>query len=157
MHVEYINPFVIATTSVFKTMLNIDLKMNKPILRNTRISTGDVTGIMGLVGDAKGTICISFTKEGALFIYQALMGESHDDLDAEVIDAIGELTNITSGQARKELEKAQVNLRAAIPTVVVGRNVELHFICALPIVSLPFHFQVNDGHEEILYVDFSFE
>jgi chemotaxis protein CheX len=157
MHVEYINPFVLAATSVFKTMLNIDLKMNKPILRNSRVSTGDITGIMGLVGDAKGTICISFSKEGALFIYQSLMGESHDDLDAEVVDAIGELTNITSGQARKELEKAQVNLKAAIPTVVVGSNVELHFICALPIVSIPFNFSVNNGHEEILHVDFSFE
>ena len=53
MHVEYINPFLIATTTVFKTMLNIDLTMNKPILRNTRISTGDVTGIMGLAGTQK--------------------------------------------------------------------------------------------------------
>ncbi|MBA4418016.1 MAG: chemotaxis protein CheX [Syntrophus sp. (in: bacteria)] len=157
MHAEYINPFVIATKTVFKTMLGIDLKMNKPLIRNTRISSGDVTGIMGLAGDTKGTICLSFTKEGALFIYKTLMGEDHDTIDPEVVDAIGELTNITSGQARKELEKNNVNLKATIPTVVVGKNVELHFICALPIVSLPLHFQVNNDREEIVHVDFSFE
>ncbi len=146
-----------ATTTVFKTMLNIDLSMNKPILRNTRISTGDVTGIMGLVGDEKGTICLSFTKAGALFIYKALMGEDHDTIDNDVVDAIGELTNITSGQARKEFEKNNINLKAAIPTVIVGKDIEFHFISALPIVSLPFHFQTNNGYEEVVNVDFSFE
>jgi chemotaxis protein CheX len=129
----------------------------KPILRNTRISTGDVTGIMGLVGDAKGTVSISFTKPGALFIYKTLMGEDHTDIDPDVVDAIGELTNITSGQARKVFEETNINLKAAIPTVIVGKDVELHIICALPIVSLPFHFQTNNGHEEIVHVDFSFE
>lgn len=157
MKAEYINPFVIATTTVFKTMLNIDLKMYKPILRNTRASTGDVTGIIGFAGDAKGTISLSFTKEGALFVYNMLMGENHDNIGPDVVDAIGELTNITSGQARKELEKNNVHLNAAIPTVIVGKDVELHFISALPIVSLPFHFQINNGHEEIVHVDFSFE
>jgi chemotaxis protein CheX len=157
MRVEYINPFIMATTTVFKTMLNIDLSMNKPILRNTRISTGDVTGIMGLVGDEKGTICLSFTKAGALFIYKALMGEDHDTIDNDVVDAIGELTNITSGQARKEFEKNNINLKAAIPTVIVGKDIEFHFISALPIVSLPFHFQTNNGDEEVVNVDFSFE
>ncbi len=157
MHVEYINPFIMATTAVFKTMLNTDLTMNKPILRNTRISNGDVTGVMGLVGDAKGTICLSFTKAGALFIYKALMGEEHDNIDNDVVDAIGELTNITSGQARKEFEKNNINLKAAIPTVIVGKDIELHFISALPIVSLPFHFQMNNSHEGIVHVDFSFE
>ncbi|MBA4390668.1 MAG: chemotaxis protein CheX [Syntrophus sp. (in: bacteria)] len=157
MHVEYINPFIIATTTVFKTMLNIDLTMNKPILRNTRISTGDVTGIMGLAGDTKGTISISFTKAGALFVYKTLMGEDHAGIDPDVVDAIGELTNITSGQARKEFEKTNINLKAAIPMVIVGKDVELHMISALPIVSLPFHFQTNNSHEEIVHVDFSFE
>ncbi|MCX5806953.1 MAG: chemotaxis protein CheX [Proteobacteria bacterium] len=156
MDVKFINPFVAATTTVFKTMLNIDLKMNKPILKNTRNASAEVTGIMGLAGDAKGTICMSFTRNGALYVYKTLIGDDHSDLDPEVIDAIGEITNITSGQARKEFEKSSINLKAAIPTVVVGKDVELNFICGLPIVSLPFHFQTDNG-EETVHVDFSFE
>jgi chemotaxis protein CheX len=154
--VKFINPFVTATKVVFQTMLNIDLKMDKPVLKNMRNTSAEVTGIMGLVGDAKGTICLSFTKNGALFVYRTLMGDDHNDIDAEVVDAIGELTNITSGQARKEFEKSNINLKAAIPTVVVGKNVELNFICALPIISLPFHFQ-TENNEETVHVDFSFE
>lgn len=156
MDVKFINPFVTATKVVFQTMLNIDLKMDKPVLKNMRNTSAEVTGIMGLVGDAKGTICLSFTKNGALFVYRTLMGDDHNDIDAEVVDAIGELTNITSGQARKEFEKSNINLKAAIPTVVVGKDVELNFICALPIISLPFHFQ-TESNEETVHVDFSFE
>jgi chemotaxis protein CheX len=77
-------------------------------------------------------------------------------MSPEVIDAIGELTNIISGQARKELENAGINLKASIPTVVVGKEVQLHFVCAFPIVSLPFHFSTDNGQEAV-YVDFSLE
>jgi len=83
------------------------------------------------------------------------MGDERTDLGPEVVDAIGELTNIISGQARKEFEASGVNLKASIPTVIVG-SMQLHFISALPIISLPFRFPTDNG-DETLYVDFSFE
>lgn len=157
MDVKYMNPFIIAAQVVFKTMLGINLRMGKPQLRQTRQTSGDVTGIIGLAGDEKGTLCVSFKKEGALHVYNTLMDNRSDEINEEVIDAIGELTNIISGQARKEFEKSNINLKAAIPMVVVGKDVEMNFITKLPIVSLPFYFPVNGGREEVMYLDFSFE
>ncbi len=156
MDAKYINPFVIATKSVFKAMLSIDLTIDRPSLKNSKTASGDVTGVMGLVGDKKGTVCISFKEIGALHIYKTLMFDEATEINNDVVDAIGELTNIISGQARKELEDGGINLKASIPTVVVGRDVELHFITKLPIISLPFHFQM-DGNQETVYVDFSLE
>ena len=101
-------------------------------------------------------MCISFSRKGALYTYKTLMGDDRSDMDPEVVDAIGELTNIISGQARKELEISGVNLKASIPTVIVGLAVALHFMSSVPIISLPFHFPTNNGNEA-LYVDFSFE
>jgi chemotaxis protein CheX len=158
MDVKYINPFVTAAQTVFKTMLGIDAGMGKPVLKSIRSTSGDVTGIMGLVGDRKGTICISFRDKGALFVFKTLIGDEVDKINSEVVDAIGELTNIISGQARKEFEGAGINLKAAIPMVVVGKNVEMNFITTIPIISLPFYFAVNDnGDKEVMYLDFSFE
>lgn len=156
MDVKYINPFVAATKTVFKTMLSIEVALDKPVLKNERTSSADVTGVMGLAGDQKGTICIGLTDKGALLIYKTLMGEERAAISPEVVDAIGELTNIISGQARKELESAGINLKASIPTVIVGKGAELYFITKLPIVSLPFRFQVGDVRET-MFVDFSFE
>jgi chemotaxis protein CheX len=156
MDVKYINPFVAATQTVFKNMLNMEPRMGRPILKDSGITSGDVTGIMGLTGDKKGSVCVSFSERGAILAYKALTGDDHDSIGAEVIDAIGELTNIVAGQARKEFEKAGINLKAAIPNVVVGRGVELHFISKFPIVSLPFSFS-SAGEEAAVHVDFSFE
>jgi len=112
---------------------------------------------MGLAGDRKGTVCISFNNKGALFVFKTLVGEEHDSIDPEVIDSIGEITNIISGQARKEFEQTGLNLKAAMPMVVVGKNVEVNFITKIPIISLPFYFSVNNGTQEVMYLDFSFE
>ena len=156
MDAKYIKPFVLATRSVFKAMLNIDMAVDKPFMKHDRTASGDVTGVMGLVGDKKGTVMISFTRKGALHTYRTLMMDECTEINNEVIDAIGELTNIISGQARKELEDGGINLKASIPTVVIGTDVELHFITKLPIVSLPFNFDIN-GEKETIFVDFSLE
>ena len=156
MDVKYIKPFVAATQTVFKTMLNMEPRMGKPILKDSGVTSGDVTGIMGLTGDKLGSVCVSFGERGAVLVYNALMGDDHDTISPEVIDAIGELTNIIAGQARKEFEKAGINLKAAIPNVVVGRGVDLHFISKVPIVSLPFSFS-SAGEEAVMHVDFSLE
>jgi chemotaxis protein CheX len=157
MDVKYINPFVLAAQAVFKTMLSIDVNLGKPALKDVRSTSGDVTGIMGLVGDKKGTICISFREKGALFVFKTLVGDECETVNPEVVDAIGELTNIISGQARKEFESTGINLKAAIPMVVVGKNVEMNFITTIPIISLPFYFPTDNGDKEVMFLDFSFE
>jgi chemotaxis protein CheX len=158
MDVKFINPFVMAAQTVFKTMLSIETNMGKPILKDVRATSGDVTGIMGLVGDRKGTIAISFREAGAIFVFRTLTGDECSKIGPEVVDSIGEVTNIISGQARKEFEKAGINLKAAIPMVVVGHNVELNFITKIPIISLPFYFSISDnGEKEVMFLDFSFE
>jgi chemotaxis protein CheX len=160
MEVKYINPFILATQTVFKTMLGITVDIGKPVLKTVNSTSGDVTGIMGLVGDKKGMIAISLRNSGAMFVFKTLIGDECNSISAEVVDAIGELTNIISGQARKEFEKTGINLKAAIPMVVVGNAVEMNFITKIPIISLPFYFNINNGNggeKEVMFVDFSFE
>jgi len=156
MDIKYINPFINATQTVFKTMLDIELGMEKPVLKTESNTHADITGVMGLIGDQKGCMCISLSRKGSEFLYRKLMGDESGDIGPEIVDAIGELTNIISGQARKEFEKSNINLKAAIPTVMVGKDVEIHFITKVPILSLPFFFNTDHGRET-LHVDFSFE
>jgi len=158
--IKYINPFIIAAQTVFKTMLGISAEMGKAVLKTVNSTSGDVTGIMGLVGDKKGTVAISLSEKGAKFVYKTLVGDECENISQDVVDAIGEITNIISGQARKEFERSGINLSAAIPMVIVGKNVEMNFITKIPIISLPFYFPIdseNTGDKEVIYVDFSFE
>jgi len=155
--VKFINPFILGVQAVFKTMLSIDASMEKPYLKNKASSTGDVTGTLGFAGDKKGSFSISFRTNGALFVYKQLIGEESATVNEHVVDAIGELTNIISGQARKEFEKQGLTLNASIPMVVVGKDVEINFITKPPIVELPFKFPLDNGEMGELFLNFSFE
>jgi chemotaxis protein CheX len=156
MDAGFVNAYLVAIQNVFKTMLRIEIVMGKPALKTSRLTSSDVTGVMGFAGDKRGTFSLALTKESAIFIYKSMVGEDAPAVTAEVIDAIGEITNIISGQARVEIEKLGYKLSAALPTVIVGHNVEVNFITKVPVIALPFTFQVGDVKGQ-LFLDFSFE
>ena len=156
MDASFVNPYLLAVQNVFTTMLGIQIAMGKPNLKNDKLTSGEVTGVMGFAGDRKGMFSLSLTKESALQVYKSMIGEEVHGISPEVVDCIGELTNIISGQARVQIEKLGYKLSAALPTVIVGEKVEMAFITKVPVVDLPFTFQVN-GTKGQFYLDFSFE
>ncbi len=156
MDAKFINPFLIATQYVFKTMLSAQINVGKPSVKTNNLTLGEVTGVMGFAGDKKGTFTLSFSRECATYVYKTMIGEDVSTINSDVVDAIGELTNIISGQIRVELEKMGVNLKASLPTVIVGQNVAINFITPLPVITLPFTFG-DGGTSRQLFIDFSFE
>jgi chemotaxis protein CheX len=137
-------------------MLDIDLVSKDPMKRESRRTTADVTGIMGFTGDRRGTMSVSMSSSSALTIYAKLLNEELKGMAPEIIDAVGELTNIISGQARKELEKEDLHLIAHVPLVFVGRDIEVSFICKGCLTTIPFSFML-DGKTEELNLDYLFE
>lgn len=85
-----------------------------------------------------------------------MIGEDVSTINSDVVDAIGELTNIISGQIRVEIEKIGIKLSAGLPTVIVGQNVAINFVTKVPIIALPFSFD-DGGTTRQLFIDFSFE
>ncbi len=156
MEYKYVNPFIIGAKHVFKTMLDIDLVHRDPVTREDRRTTADVTGIMGFTGDRRGTMSVSMSSSSALTIYAKLLNEEFKSVAPEIIDAVGELTNIISGQARKELEKEDLHLIAHVPLVFVGKNIEVSFICRGTLTTIPFSFTLN-GRTEEMNLDYLFE
>jgi chemotaxis protein CheX len=156
MDAGFVNAYLFAVQNVFKTMLAIQISMGKPSLKTNRLTSAEVTGVLGFAGDKRGTFSLAFPRKSALFIYKTMVGEEFETITPEVVDAIGELTNIISGQFRVEIEKQGHKLSAGLPTVVVGQNVEINFITKVPVIALPFTFDIAEetGH---LFLDFSFE
>jgi chemotaxis protein CheX len=150
--VRYINPFLEATISVLKTMAFISSKPGKPYLKKKdETARGDVTGVIGLSGDHEGSLSISFSFPCIKGIMENMLGEVHDELNSEVNDAVGELTNMICGDARKRLEKDRISLKAGIPTIIAGRNHTVRHVTTSPIIVLPFSTDFGD-----FFVEFSF-
>lgn len=156
MELAHATPLVAAVRHVFKTMLGFEVVMSPPRLKNCRQVSGAVTGIMGLAGDLKGTVTVGLTERSAILITGKLLGEEYDRVTPDVVDAVGELTNILLGRARAEFESTGIYLSASLPTVVVGDDVEISLVTTLPIVSIPFCLSAL-GESEYLFLDFSLE
>jgi chemotaxis protein CheX len=138
MDVKYINPFLSATINVIKTMAFVEAKPGKPYRKTDRIATGDVSGIIGLTGDNEGTLSITFSQSCIEAILTNMLGEKISGIDDDVRDAVGEITNMISGDARRVLDDEGIKLSAAIPTVISGVNHTISHISSATTIAIPF-------------------
>jgi chemotaxis protein CheX len=138
MDVKYINPFLEGTIEVLKTMAFIDPRPGRPFLKTGNNAHGDVTGIIGLTGKVKGSLALTFSEQCILKIVTNMLGEEKTKIDAEIKDAVGEITNMVSGVARKKLEAMGLLVFAAIPTVVAGKDHSISHVLGGPSLIIPF-------------------
>jgi chemotaxis protein CheX len=143
MDATIINPFINATINVLDTMAFVKAKPGKPYLKKDDTARGDVTGVIGLTGMAHGTISVTFEENSILKIISNMFGEEITTLDHEVADAVGELTNMISGQARMELEQKGKVFEAAIPSVITGKGHKIIHITEGPKIAIPF--EIDEG------------
>lgn len=122
MKAEFLNPFLQATVNVLSTMAMLSPKPGKPQIKESDVAVGDITGIIGLTGYAEGSLAVSFSEPCALKIVENMIGEQYTEMNEDVADAVGELTNMISGDARSQLQKLGYDFTAAIPTVVRGKD-----------------------------------
>jgi chemotaxis protein CheX len=138
MDVKFINPFLYGTIEVLKKMAFIEPRPGKVYLKKTALAHGDVSGIIGITGDMIGSLAISFGESCICHIVGSMLGESYAEANQEVFDAVGEITNMISGVARTHLEKEGMQVYAAIPSVVYGKNHTINHILKSPSIVIPF-------------------
>lgn len=153
MDVKLVNPFIEATRHVLSSMAFTDATAGDPYLKQDTIARGDVTGIVGLIGEARGTVSVSFTESCILSIVSNMFGEEITEINDDVKDAVGEILNIVSGQARQKLETMGRVLKGAIPTVISGKDHTITHITRQPIVAVPFESEKGSFTIEICMED----
>ena len=147
MDVSYVNPFIKSTVLTFKTMLNMECTPGKPTVKDGDEMTCDISGIIGLSGEAQGAIAISFPKLVALKVVSAILGMQVKIIGEEVTDGIGELANIVAGNAKQDLEKYQLNI--SLPNVIVGKNHYIKTPTGCKTIIVPFHCELGDFAMEV--------
>ncbi|HID22454.1 MAG TPA: chemotaxis protein CheX [Planctomycetaceae bacterium] len=130
------------------------------MLKSSDCPTYDVTAVVGLSGETTGSVVLSVSRPVAFRIVETLLGYTTQELNADVADAVGELTNMVAGAAKAKLDRFELSL--GLPNVVVGRNHTIFFptsvrpICVLfdcdwgPVaieagLATPEHSQVSAG------------
>jgi len=152
MKVEFAKPFIKAAVDVLSMMAMVTPVAGKPYVKKGKTAVGDVTGLVGITGDMNGTISISFSKACAVTIVKNMLGDDIQDVVQDVQDAVGEITNMVSGQARAGLAELGMTFSGSTPSVIMGDNHTIAHISSTPIMAIPF---TSDAGE--FTIEFCFE
>ncbi len=152
MNIEFINPFINATMSVLETMCMLPSTPGTPYVKKDNKAIGDVSGILGLAGEQTGSFAVSFSESCILRAVSNMLGEEITTLNKDVEDAVGEITNMISGGARRELGENGFHFEMALPTVVIGKNHSISHIGRGETVVIPFS---TDAGPYVVEVSFS--
>ncbi len=139
MKVEYINAFIESTINALKTMVMITPKRDKiSVKKDGESASFDISGLIGLAGEAVGSVVLSFPEETALKVVSNFIGEELTTVDSDVLDAIGELTNIIAGGAKKIFSERGYSFKISIPNVVHGKDHKINRPKDVPCISVTF-------------------
>ncbi|WDD98341.1 MULTISPECIES: chemotaxis protein CheX [Thalassomonas] len=153
MNVEFINPFLASMLNVMSTMAQMELSPEKPKLKKDEVAMGDVSGLIGMVSDqAKGSLSITFEGPLAIATMKNMVGEGPDEINEEITDLVGEITNMVTGGAKRMLSEKGIEFDMATPMVVSGNNHTIHHKAEGPVVIIP----LNSPHGKA-FIEFSFD
>ena len=119
---QYIQPFIKVCEIVFRDLCKTEIKAGRVffITKDEYENTWDISGIIGLFGEASGAVAISMKDTTAFRITKVLTGQEHKTIDADVTDAVGEIINIIVGNVKKEFED-ELRIKISLPSIVKGK------------------------------------
>ena len=154
MNVDFINPFLSSLLNVMSTMARLELTPLKPSLKKSNIAKGDVSGLIGMVSkQTKGSLSITFDKSLALATMKGMVGEAPDEVNEEITDLIGEITNMVTGGAKRQLSEKGFEFDMATPMVVSGINHTIHHKSKGAIVIIPLTSEYGKAFIEFCFDD----
>jgi len=118
----YVKPFVKSTLHTFKDFVGFELAAGHPHFSGRTLDfERDISAVIGLSGVVRGAVVISMKKDFAIKITDTLVGSPHQELDDDVVDAIGEIVNIIAGNIKQYVDGGE-QIVISLPTVVKGRD-----------------------------------
>ena len=100
---------------------------------------GIVTGMIGVHGDVSGFITVNMAEKVATSSVGGLLQDEFKELDEQVIDGVGEMTNIISGGIKNGLASTQWGFsNVTVPSVIVGQNYQIAYARGLQFLAVTF-------------------
>ncbi|MBN1765140.1 MAG: chemotaxis protein CheX [Sedimentisphaerales bacterium] len=143
---KLITAFVSSTRNVLSMMVGVESEIGKPALKTESKPCYDVSGIVGFSGEVAGSVVISFHEEAALSIVEAFCGERIEVDNPDFADAIGELSNMIAGNAKKDFG---LEASIGIPSVIIGPEHTLARLSDVPCIAIPCSSEVGNFSVEV--------
>jgi len=139
MDVTLVNPFVEGALHILDTTAFVKVKPDPPFLKKDSRPQGDISGILEISGDLNGSAAISFSEKCILGIVSAMFGEDMTEINEEITDAVGEISNMIAGHVTTKIAEMGKKVKVKFVKVCSGadENIE-HIKGGVHILALPF-------------------
>lgn len=112
-----------AAAEVFTTMLNHPARMHPPIVRQgIEVLNDGVVSLIGLTGEWVGSGVLTCSSDCARWMSSQFLMSEYEEVNDEVLDAIGEITNMIIGNFKNAVAEQVGPLAMSVPAVVHGQN-----------------------------------
>lgn len=139
MDAMFVNPFVEGALHILNTTASVKVKPQPPFLKSHTKAQGDITGILEITGDLHGSAAISFSEKSILGIVSAMFGEDMAEINEEIIDAVGEISNMIAGQVTTKIAELDKRIKVKFVKVCIGSDQDIdHIQDGSHVLVLPF-------------------
>lgn len=135
-----------ATKEVFSTMVMMDPCDDYPLKEPVKRFKCSITGMVGFAGTYSGVISMHCPANLAMKITSSMLGMECDEVNEDLNDAIGEISNMLGGNVKQVLSKGGLDVKLSIPTVISGEDYTVNSLSDSDCVVIPF----NIGDEKFL-------
>jgi len=147
--VEYINPFILATSTTFAELASVELKKKKLTIDKGLNIRGDLSGVMFLSGNATGFALLSMEERGVKNLIKKMTGD--DNLEEQVVDSVVmELINIISGKAQAIFDQNEYEFEFTTPSLIRGKDHSVRQ--AMNDRSIVVEFETDSGDKVFLQI-----
>ena len=139
MDAALVNPFIEGTLHILDTTAFVKVKPETPFLKKDRKALGDISGLLEISGDLSGSAAISFSEKSILGIVSAMFGEDMTQINEEITDAVGEISNMVAGHVTTKIAEMDKKVKVKFQEVKIGRGSLIeHIEGAKHVLALPF-------------------
>jgi chemotaxis protein CheX len=147
---QLIDQLAKATEEVFETMVFKKLTKGNPIEGDALRPRSNVVGLVGFGGSLSGLVAFYSTIDAAQEIAGSMLGMPAADVNGEMPDAIGEVTNMIAGGFRLKLAEAGETLAISIPSVTIGSDFYTKYASDVQRILCPFRMDDNEICVELI-------
>ena len=136
MNSEHINPCLEACVETYSAMLDCKpRKEGKVSLLTGMFPVASVIGFIGINGAMRGAMMICMDDNIACKTVSRFLEEEEKEVNADVLDGIGEILNIIAGAAAAKLSQHKIGL--GLPTVLCGEEPQMSADIESPWIMIP--------------------
>jgi len=143
MNAEYLNPVISAATYVLREMCGLEINTGSPYLTQVVYDEKIFVVMIGITGQLHGQVILSMNVGVACEVAsKMMMGMPVPELNDMARSALGELMNMTMGNAVTAFFNKGITLDITPPTIFISNNLSMN-VGNSKMICIPITFDGN--------------